>query len=86
MKFEKGNKMSTGRPKGSKDKRTLQWEALGEYLCNKGSERFLSDLQSKDSHEFSETYLKILEYFKPKRARLDNTGEIDHHHIVEWKK
>lgn len=82
MPFEKGNQVSKGqgRPKGSKDAKTHTWDDIGEYLKQDGSIRFveaLKDLVEDDPEKYVEVYMKILEYFKPKRAREDGQGNSD---------
>ena len=75
-KFEKGNP-GGGRPKGSKDKRTVQWQTFSEYCLNGGLERFEQELNSLEGKQFVDAFLNLLEYHKPKLARVDvnNSGE-----------
>lgn len=72
-KFAKGN---PGRPKGSKNKRTLQWNAFGDALVTEHSARFTDTLEAlwdsedlNDQIRAAELFLKMLEYFKPKMPR-----------------
>jgi len=71
MPAPKGNKYSTGRPSGSKNERTMQWEALGEALLTKHSERANKILETMPDDKFLDNYGKLLEYFKPKQARTE---------------
>lgn len=74
MKFKKGQSGNpAGRPRGSKDKKTEHWEQLGEYLINQGAERFMRLLEESDDKEFKKDFALILQYFKPKQIRSDNT-------------
>lgn len=73
---------SSGRPVGSKNKRTEQWEALGESITGQQAEKFndfldklWSSRNDEDKMIASELYLKTLEYFKPKQARQTIVGE-----------
>jgi hypothetical protein len=73
-----------GRPVGSKNKRTEQWEQLGESITGQQAEKFNAFLDklwsSRDDQDkmiASELYLKTLEYFKPKQARQTIVGEGD---------
>jgi hypothetical protein len=73
-----------GRPVGSKNKRTEQWEALGESITGQQAEQFNNFLDKlwnsrndEDKMIASELYLKTLEYFKPKQARQTIVGEAD---------
>lgn len=75
---------SSGRPVGSKNKRTEQWEQLGESITGQQAEQFndfLNKLWSSRNDEdkmiASELYLKTLEYFKPKQARNTIVGDAD---------
>ncbi len=64
-----------GRPQGSKNKRSLQWEDFGEKLIEQHTPKFnslLSELWNGTKEErflAANLYLKTLEYFKPKIAR-----------------
>lgn len=77
--FQKGNSLG-GRKKGSKGIKSLQWESIGDYLVQNGSEEFLKVLKGLADNEpekYAELFLKVLEYFKPKRAREDGDGNSD---------
>ena len=58
-----------GRPTGSKNARTEQWEELGHSLVTKHSERANAILENCDDETFMDNYGKLLEYFKPKQSR-----------------
>jgi len=64
-----------GRPKGVKNKNTLAWEGLRDSIVNVHTERFNTILTELEPDKFIDTYLKILEYFKPKLARNENVNE-----------
>ena len=75
---------ANGRPVGSKNTRTEQWEQLGESITGQQAEKFNAFLDklwsSRDDQDkmiASELYLKTLEYFKPKQARQTIVGEGD---------
>jgi len=74
---QKGNKYSTGRPAGTKNEKTLQWEELGHSLLTRHSERANKILNECDDEVFMENYSKLLEYFKPKQARTEVKMEGD---------
>lgn len=72
-KFAKGN---PGRPKGSKNRRTMQWSEIGDALVNDHTARFSETLDAlwssdhlSDRVKGAELFLKVLEYFKPKMHR-----------------
>lgn len=75
----KGNTNNpSGRPVGTKNKRTKEWEALGESILSEHTAKFneiLRDRAENDSDTFIELYLKIIEYFRPKMARIENTHD-----------
>lgn len=75
-----------GRPSGSKNQKTLQWEALGEALLTKHSERANQILASMDDDKFLDHYGKLLEYFKPKQARTEIKQEGTQHVEVVIKR
>lgn len=75
MAFTKGNKVGRGRPKGSKNERTQQWEELGEAVISKHTERFNRILGSAKDDQFVALYLQTLEYFRPKLGRTEHTGK-----------
>ena len=75
---------ASGRPVGSKNKRTEQWEQLGESITGQQAEQFNAFLDKlwnsrndEDKMIASELYLKTLEYFKPKQARTVHAGDND---------
>ena len=81
MAAPKGNKYSTGRTPGTKNQKTLEWEALGEALVSKHSERANKVLASLDDEKFLDAYGKLLEYFKPKQSRQE--VKQDGTHVIE---
>ena len=64
-----------GRPVGSKNERTKQWEALGESIATTHTERFNAILDAANDDKFVYLYLQTLEYFKPKLGRTEHTGK-----------
>ena len=82
MPFKKGvSGNPKGKPAGSKHQKTLEWEALGEALVSKHSERANKVLASLDDEKFLDAYGKLLEYFKPKQSRQE--VKQDGTHVVE---
>ena len=71
MPAPKGNKYSTGRPSGSKNERTKQWDDLGEALLTRHAERANKIMETMPDDKFMDNYGKLLEYFKPKQARTE---------------
>jgi len=83
MPFEKGKSGNpTGKPVGAKSTKTKQWEALHESIVGEHADNFNSlmnelwtDEDIKNRIQAGEFYLQILEYFKPKQARVAMVGE-----------
>lgn len=73
-KFTKGN---PGRPKGSRNERTLQWEELGKEITERNAAKF-NDLLGRlwENTDVSvqvkaaELFLRSLEFFRPKLQRM----------------
>lgn len=74
MPFVKGQPKSGGRTAGVKNERTLQWGALGESIVTTHTDRFNSILANSKDKEFSDRFLQVLEYFKPKLNRTTLEG------------
>ena len=90
MKFKKGQSgNASGRPKGAKGAKTQAWEELGEFFTKEGAETAIKiinkygEVALKEDGEIdfpkAEKYLlhysNLLEYFKPKQARVINEQE-----------
>lgn len=78
-KFTKGN---PGRPKGSRNERTLQWEELGKEITERNAAKF-NDLLGRlwENRDVSvqvkaaELFLRSLEFFRPKLQRIQTPVE-----------
>lgn len=70
--FKKG---APGRPDGTKNKKTLQWEAIGDFLINDGANRAVKIMRECKDDKFMDYFNQLLEYFKPKLARTEITGK-----------
>ena len=76
MPFKKG---STGRPTGTKNTKTKQWEALSESVIEKHSGEFnslMNDLWSgsqSDKLKAADLFLQVLKYFKPRMSNIQAT-------------
>ncbi len=70
--FQKGNKEAA---KKGRHEKTKQWETLAESIVTTHTERFNSILETCDDKTFLMHFSSILEYFKPKLARTEITGE-----------
>lgn len=65
-----------GRPLGAVNKRTKEWEALGESIATVHAARFNTILNELDPEKFTDRFLQVLEYFQPKLARTENKTDI----------
>tara|TARA_R110000796_G_scaffold144236_1_gene260937 strand:+ start:3268 stop:3561 length:294 start_codon:yes stop_codon:yes gene_type:complete len=80
MPFVKGNKLSTGRPKGQLNRSTEMAKLTLARIADEGLDNLKKDLQKireKDPVRAAELYLKILEYILPKQSRVEVKGEIE---------
>ncbi len=75
-KFRKGN---PGRPRGTKNVRTVQWEELGKELTDRHADKFNALLDrlwaSRDLNDqvrAAELFLRLAEYFRPKLQRTQH--------------
>lgn len=75
MPAHKGHKKYGGKTKGSKNKKTIAWEGIGDYLISEGAERAKEIMMNSKDKEFMDYFQALLEYFKPKLARQELTGE-----------
>ena len=73
MAFQRGREKTGGKQKGSKNKKTVQWDILGESIMNEHTEKFNTELAKLNDKDFMDMYIKVLEYFKPKQNRTDIT-------------
>ena len=63
-----------GRPAGSKNVRTVEWEKIKDAFMTVHTERANRVLATMDDEKFLDSYLKLLEYFRPKLARTEVTN------------
>ena len=78
MPFKKGQSGNPeGKSKGTRSKKTVEWEALGEAITTKHADRFNKILNDLPEDKFADKFLQVLEYFKPKQARVENVHQGD---------
>ncbi len=71
--FEKGESGNLlGKPVGTKSKKTIAWENLGDFLTEAGALRAKEIMASAPPKEFMLYFSTLLEYFKPKQQRVEN--------------
>lgn len=66
-----------GRPVGIRSEKAVQWDMIKETFMTSHTERANRVLASLDDEKFLDAYMKMLEYFKPKLARSENTNTND---------
>ncbi len=57
--------------------KTEQWEALGDFLTEKGARRAMEVLDALDDEAYLEQYGKLLNYFKPKRQATQVEAKVE---------
>lgn len=76
MPFKKGEVANpTGKPKGTLSAKTEEWILFRDWLLGKGMVKLQKDFDKLSSKERVDSVIKILEYFKPKLARTELTGQ-----------
>ena len=81
MPFTEGNTLGKGRPPGSKNLRTLEWESKGRMYATEHAETYNTLLERAGKGEelkpsqlrFMDEYQKWAEYYWPKLQRVDTT-------------
>lgn len=81
-----GLRKGAGRPKGSKNEKTKEWETLGESITTKHADRFNRIMDEANDEKFASLYLQTLEYFKPKQSRSDDTQNIKQEINVNFRR
>ena len=83
MPFEKGKSGNKeGRPTGAKNKKTLQWEALGDFIVEEGAEKVMQYLHTLEGDEFFSRYKEILNYVKPKMQATQLDANVKSENII----
>lgn len=88
MPFKKGHKRFGGTKKGTKQKRTLEWERFGKELLEHGVSRAIRIMEKSGDKQFMFYFEKYLEYFKPKLARTEmiHEGDLNINHVSKQTK
>ena len=63
-----------GRPIGSKNQKTIQWETFSQYMMKEGLEKFQIELMKLKGRDYVSSILQLMEFFKPKYQRTELTG------------
>ena len=79
-KFEKGHKLSTGRPKGAVNRSTEMMKVSIARATNRVLDelpKILDEMIKKDPKGAVDIALKMLEFHMPKMSRIEMKGEIE---------
>jgi hypothetical protein len=79
MGFEKGNKLSKGRPKGAINRSTEMMKVSIARATNKVLDnlpKIMEDLMKKDPKGAVDIALKMLEFHLPKQSRVEMRAEV----------
>ena len=87
--FQKGQSGNpAGRPKGSKNKASIELRKAFEELQARNFvhiEGWLQDVAEEDKAKAVELYLKMTEYIMPKLARTENVHEVDEDSVTGFQ-
>jgi DNA-binding Lrp family transcriptional regulator len=76
MPFEKGLSGNPhGRPVGAVSDKVRMWNELGEWFVSEGAQKCLRIINYMEDEEYIKQYTALLEYFKPKQARITHSGD-----------
>jgi hypothetical protein len=73
MPFPKGvSGNPSGRPQGAVSDKVRMWNELGEWFVQEGAAKCMRIMNDMEDEEY---YTALLEYFKPKQARITHSGD-----------
>ena len=61
---------NSGRPLGSKNRKTEEWERFTDWFLTVGIERLPEEMAKLEGKDYILTIKDLLEFFKPKHARV----------------
>jgi hypothetical protein len=64
-----------GRPPGVQSERIKMWNELGEWFTTQGAAKCMRIMNDMEDEEYIKHYTALLEYFKPKQARVTHAGD-----------
>jgi DNA-binding Lrp family transcriptional regulator len=74
--FEKGKSGNpNGRPVGAVSDKVKMWNELGEWFVSEGAQKCMRIMNDMEDEEYIKHYTALLEYFKPKQARMTMAGD-----------
>jgi len=76
MPFSKGTSGNpSGRPQGAVSDKVRMWNELGEWFVQEGAAKCMRIMNDMEDEEYIKHYTALLEYFKPKQARITHSGD-----------
>jgi DNA-binding Lrp family transcriptional regulator len=76
MPFEKGvSGNPSGRPQGAISDKVRMWNELGDWFVREGAAKCMRIMNDMEDEEYIKHYTALLEYFKPKQARITHSGD-----------
>lgn len=76
MPFPKGvSGNPSGRPQGAISDKVRMWNELGEWFVQEGAAKCMRIMNDMEDEEYIKHYTALLEYFKPKQARITHSGD-----------
>jgi hypothetical protein len=76
MPFEKGiSGNPSGRPQGAISDKVRMWNDLGDWFVQEGAAKCMRIMNDMDDEEYIKHYTALLEFFKPKQARITHSGD-----------
>ena len=76
MPFPKGTSGNpSGRPQGAVSDKVKMWNELGEWFVSQGAAKCMRIMNEMEDEEYIKHYTALLEYFKPKQARITHSGD-----------
>ena len=77
MPFQKGNKLSKGRPKGIKSAKGDYWDNFKDYILDTGLKTVTEDFKDLSPKERIFAIINLMEFFKPKLSRNTQVNEVE---------
>jgi hypothetical protein len=76
MAFTKGiSGNPNGRPMGAISDKVKMWNDLGDWFVQEGASKCMRIMNDMDDEEYIKHYTALLEFFKPKQARITHSGD-----------
>mgnify|MGYP001606220477 CR=1 FL=1 len=77
MPFEKGKSGNPkGKPPGTKSEKTEFWNQVKDWFMEEGAAKYMEEMGKLKGASYINAYNNGLEFFKPKLARTELSGEV----------